>query len=397
MPRGIRGHKLNSIELFAGVGGLAMGVSKAGFEQLFSVEQNRRCCETINLNIKNGLLDLNDWDVLNSRIEDSDFSFFSDSVDLISGGPPCQPFSLGGKHLGNLDKRDGFPHAIEAIRVVRPKAFLFENVRGLTNKKFSNYFEYVKLCLTYPDHLKKENETWEEHLSRLEDFHSCGKIIGLNYKVLSKVINAADYGVPQKRERVFIVGFRSDLGVKWHFPMPTHSQKALIWSQKTGEYWDNYGISNKKRKLSHGVLAQFNKINEEPSSRPWKTLRDAISGLPKPTSQTMDEFRFHNHELRLGAKPYPGHTGSLLDEPSKTLKAGSHGVPGGENMIRNYDDSVRYFTIRESARLQTFSDDFKFDCAWGQAMWQLGNAVPVELSMLLSNSIKDSLLNSSKG
>lgn len=99
-----------------------------------------------------------------------------------------------------------------------------------------------------------------------------------------------------------------------------------------------------------------------------------VEGLPEPMEQGCEEYR--EHVLKKGAKSYPGHTGSPLDEPSKVLKAGVHGVPGGETTLRHNDGSVRYFTVREAARIQTFPDNFEFSGAWSENMRQLGNAVP---------------------
>ncbi|MDQ7058252.1 MAG: DNA cytosine methyltransferase [Ghiorsea sp.] len=96
---------------------------------------------------------------------------------------------------------------------------------------------------------------------------------------------------------------------------------------------------------------------------------------------------YNNHKFRNGAKSYPGHTGSPIDEPSKTLKAGDHGVPGGENMIRYNDNSIRYFTVREAARLQTFPDDYHLSGVWSECMRQLGNAVPVSLAEVVAQSV----------
>ena len=127
----------------------------------------------------------------------------------------------------------------------------------------------------------------------------------------------------------------------------------------------------------------------EPQQKPWITVRDALADLPDPKSS---HAKFYNHhEFKDGAKIYLGHTGSYIDDPSKALKAGGHGVPGGENMIRFEDGSVRYFTVRESARIQTFPDSFEFQGAWGEVMRQLGNAVPTELSRKVGQSIFQSL------
>jgi DNA (cytosine-5)-methyltransferase 1 len=124
-----------------------------------------------------------------------------------------------------------------------------------------------------------------------------------------------------------------------------------------------------------------------PPQLPWFTVRDAISDLPRPAkSRTLDEPGL-NHFFIPGARKYVGHSGSPLDEPAKTLKAGVHGVPGGENTLAMPDGSVRYFTIRESARLQTFPDDFVFPCSWTESMRQIGNAVPVQLAELISRKL----------
>jgi DNA (cytosine-5)-methyltransferase 1 len=123
---------------------------------------------------------------------------------------------------------------------------------------------------------------------------------------------------------------------------------------------------------------------------PWLTVRDAISDLPDP--ERFPTNKIPNHRFNPGARSYPGHTGSPLDEPAKTLKAGDHGVPGGENMLTRPDGSLRYFTVREAARLQTFPDDYVFRGAWTEAMRQLGNAVPVRLAKVVASSVARTLL-----
>jgi DNA (cytosine-5)-methyltransferase 1 len=124
-----------------------------------------------------------------------------------------------------------------------------------------------------------------------------------------------------------------------------------------------------------------------PDEQPWRTVADALVGLPDPTKAISADIIVHNHRYQPGARSYPGHTGSPLHEPAKTLKAGVHGVPGGENMLRRPDGSVRYFTVRESARLQTFPDDYVFHGSWTETMRQLGNAVPVELAAVVGRSV----------
>ncbi len=322
------------------------------------------------------------------------FSELAESIDIVTGGPPCQPFSMGGLHRAFLDARDMFPQAIRAVRELRPRAFVFENVKGLTRATFANYLEYIRLQLRHPDLSAKPRETWHAHLVRLEDYETKGKFKGLQYNVVMRVLNAANFGVPQKRERVLIVGFRSDTGVEWHFPDHTHSQDALLWSQwKTEEYWDQHKVAKRNRPQDAMGKARALKLREQPTGQPWNTVRDAIADLPDPERHPLlAAARFADHRFQPGARSYPGHTGSPMDEPAKTLKAGVHGVPGGENMLRRADGSVRYFTVRESARLQTFPDEMIFHGSWSETMRQLGNAVPTKLAHVVVQKVRDSLI-----
>ena len=124
---------------------------------------------------------------------------------------------------------------------------------------------------------------------------------------------------------------------------------------------------------------------------PWRTVRDAISDLPSVVPGVACS-KVPNHYCAAGAKSYPGHTGSPLDAPAKTLKAGDHGVPGGENMVRLMDESVRYFTVRESARLQSFPDEWVFEGSWTESMRQLGNAVPVKMVEAIATELYRTLV-----
>ena len=211
----------------------------------------------------------------------------------------------------------------------------------------------------------------------------------MHYRVVSQILNAADYGIPQKRERVFIVGFRSDLETEWNVPQPTHSEEALIWSQTCeNDYWDRHAVARIDRRADYGnARVGRPRRRSRPTLKPWRTVRDAIADLPDPELDPRSATEYPNHRVQPGARSYAGHTGSPLDEPAKTLKAGDHGVPGGENMLRRPDGSVRYFSVRESARLQTFPDDFLFHGSWSETMRQLGNAVPVSLSAIVANSV----------
>lgn len=372
---------INSLELFSGAGGLAKGIELAGATHKAFVEWNTDACKTLRINYLPEV-------IFETDVRKFDFREFS-NIDLIAGGPPCQPFSIGGNHKGFEDDRDMFPFAIKSIKSLTPKAFIFENVKGLLRKSFSTYFHYIILQLTYPDIAKKNLSTWVEHLSELEKIHTKGIYDGVKYNVIFRLINAADFGVPQKRERVIIVGIRDDLNLSWNFPSPTHSEESLLWSKYvTEEYWNKNEIRPSDEDLLI-LKSQKNKLTRKygmftPPEKPWVTVRDSIKDLPDPRYN----FEVHKeHFFRDGARIYAGHTGSYIDEPAKTLKAGDHGVPGGENMIRFRDGSVRYFTILEAKRMQTFPDDYFIEGSWTEAMRQLGNAVPVQLGYIFGKSL----------
>jgi DNA (cytosine-5)-methyltransferase 1 len=288
-----------------------------------------------------------------------------------------------------------FPEAVRAVRELRPKAFIFENVKGLMRETFADYFEYIYLQMMYPSLTRTKPESWREHRSRLEKHHTSHSD-RTEYSVVFRLLNAANYGVPQRRERVFFVGFRSDLGVKWTFPDGEFAENMLLKSQwVTGKYWDRHKVQKQDRPvLTDRQRARVERIRVDGDSLfdadklPWLTVRDAISDLPNPEN---GHSEIANHVFNPGARSYPGHTGSPLDEPAKTLKAGDHGVPGGENMLARVDGSIRYFTVREAARLQTFPDDYRFQGAWTEAMRQLGNAVPVRLAETVAKSVANAL------
>ncbi len=373
-----------------------MGASLAGFTPDAVIEWDKWACDTIRENQQRRNPLVTDWPLHEGDVRLFDFSGISGEIDLVAGGPPCQPFSLGGKHRAYSDKRDMFPTTIDVVRKLHPKAFLVENVKGLTRATFANYLQYTLLQLTFPELTIGRKETWLEHLARLEKEKTSGKMKGLAYDVVCRVVNAADYGIPQRRERVFIVGFRHDMEVRWSFPEATHSHDALLHSQYvSGEYWDKHEVSLKARPQveakSTARIERLRAFSQSSLGQPWLTVRDALQGLPDPRKVKLAS-RHYNHVFQDGARVYKGHTGSPLDLPAKTLKAGDHGVPGGENMLVMPSGEARYFTVRESARLQTFPDTYVFHGSWTETMRQLGNAVPVALARIMMGSVAEKLL-----
>lgn len=380
----MQGGKLTSFELFAGAGGLALGTELAGFASLGTIEWDKWACETMIDNQRRGYPLVRDWRVHHMDVRDFDWASVVSDVDLLAGGPPCQPFSIGGRGRAHDDTRDMFPAMIGAVHALKPRAFVVENVKGLLRSQFSDYYQYILLRLEFPERPIRARENWVDHLRRLQKAKTSSDAgySELTYNVIPTLVNAADYGVPQRRERVFIIGFRSDLGIKWSFPNPTHSKAALKWAQRDGgEYWERHGVRR--------ATGAANPKEPGDGRLPWVTVRDALVGLPEPS---LDEKVALNNEPRGGAKQYPGHTGSVLDQPSKTLKAGVHGVPGGENMLIRDDGVPRYYSVREAARIQTFPDGYRLNGSWTEAMRQLGNAVPVRLAQVVTSSIAQSLI-----
>ncbi|MCV3239582.1 DNA (cytosine-5-)-methyltransferase [Mesorhizobium sp. ZC-5] len=375
---------MRSVELFSGCGGLALGLAQAGFEHLLLVERDRHSVENVQHNIGRGIEHVGHWEVHSKDVRAVNWRIFKDLVEFVAGGPPCQPFSIGGLHRGEEDARDMWPEAVRAIREITPKGFLFENVRGLLRLKFADHLDWIKLSLTEPYLAQRDNEDRGSHLRRLRNRETEGA-----YKVMVIKVNAADYGAPQKRHRVLFLGVHKSAASSIEAPRPTHSRERLLWDQYvTGEYWRRHCVRKPPISPNNAMdcltVESLRIEGREPEELPWVTVRDAIADLGEPGSQV----KIANHVLQLGARAYPGHTGSPIDEPAKALKAGVHGVPGGENMIAFADGSVRYFTVREAARLQGLPDDYEFVGSWTENMRQLGNAAPVQLAASFGRHIR---------
>ena len=213
-----------------------MGLERAGFEPLALIEIDKDAADTLKLNRP-------DWNVIQTDVRLINYKPFEEKIQLLAGGPPCQPFSLGGKHMADNDKRDMFPEAVRAVRELKPRAFIFENVQGILRKNFRTYFDYILLQLQYPE-IVQVDESYQEHFARLEKYKTEGHSDGLTYRTLFKIVNVADYGIPQIRRRVIIVGFRNDFNVNWSFPLPTHSEEVLKYSKWISKsYWAEHGLT----------------------------------------------------------------------------------------------------------------------------------------------------------
>ncbi len=370
-----------SVELFAGAGGMALGMLQAGFEHDQLVELHAAPCEILRTNAERDpalwksenirQMDVRKW--LKERITRQ-----LRDIDLVAGGPPCQPFSIGGARAGHADDRNMFPVAVDVIRELRPKTFVFENVPGLLRDNFLPYYLYIVDCLTRPSIQPRADEDWTAHHDRIRRARR-----QVEYHVHWEIVDAADLGIPQTRKRVFIIGIRADVdgADTWKKLRPTHSRAALLHSQwVSGTYWAEHGLSPPTMpEKFRAQVSQLRRSDEVPGEQRWRTTRDGITDLPCPIDG-VEAPGVLNHQGIPGARTYRGHTGGWFDWPAKTLKAGVHGVCGGEGMIRFTDGSIRYLTVREAARIQTFPDDYHLPALRSAAMRALGNAVAVDVA-----------------
>ena len=365
------------INLFAGAGGLALALRKAEFSQARFYEIDHYSCEALRRNIESRRSTLS-GQVHEGDIRDVDWRSMEAGVRLIAGAVPCQPFSLAGNHHAEHDGRNLFPEVLRAVHLLRPAAVLLENVRGLLRTGFQPYFEYVLRQLECPSLPPMRGESWQRHDQRIRR-HQCSVGYQSDYHVVWRLLDAADFGVPQNRLRVFIVATRIGLPA-YIFPQATHSKDALLRAQRSGEYWKRHGIFKPHAPSRNGA-----ELDDDDGRLPWLTVRDALQGLPEASNA--EDGAWMNHWTIPGARSYPGHTGSVLDWPSKTLKAGVHGVPGGENSLQD-NGGIRYYTLREAARLQTFPDFHLFDGARLHVTRQIGNAVPQRLAAAVAAHLK---------
>ncbi len=429
-----------SVELFAGGGGLAIAVHQAGFRPLLFNEWAKRACQTL---AANGAQRVPDGEkpslpevgepvpLIEGDVQKVNLTYLNGWVDVVAGGPPCQPFSLGGIAKGDEDHRNMFPQMFRAIREIQPKAVICENVRGLLRPSFKPYFDYIQRELKLPFERRKSDATWHEHdailRKRLRSVPDEER-----YEVVMTPVNAADYGVPQIRHRVMLIAFRTDLGVdvdafRKTVTISKFSQEALFRSIRSGEYWKRHAsIASIPQHVIDRVEARLPKVLKEDDCQPWRTLRDAINGFgvgqksdaggdKEPLLDSLPPVPLDQLDMRTvqggipdhvgwpGARIYDGHTPNELDNPAKTVKAGVHGVPGGESVMllderasevnspNGWRYLHRYMTVRETARVMTFPDDWKLAGPRGEKMRQLGNAVPVSLGSFFAQAVANAL------
>ena len=330
-----------SIELFAGAGGLALGLEQAGFEHIGLVEFDRSAANTLIFNRPQWKVLCEDIAITTQKDLEKEFNIQKGELDLLSGGAPCQSFSYAGKRLGLQDVRGTmFYHYATFLEKLQPKMFLFENVRGL---------------LTHD-----KGKTYQTILSIFEE---------QGYKTMHAVLNAWDYGVPQKRERLITVGIRNDLVNKCSFIFPKKH---------------NY------RPIMRDVKLDVNPSKDE--CERYSEYKEKIFALIPPGGYWRDiDPEIAKEYMKTCWYMGGGRTGILrrigLDEPSLTVLTS----PGMKQTDRCHPIEVRPFSYRENARIQTFPDTWGFWGKLSEKYKQVGNAVPVNLAKEIGIAIKNTL------
>ena len=340
VPKSIKGKKrFATIELFAGAGGLALGLEKAGFEAIGLIEVDKAAATTLKANRP-------EWNVINDDIANISvldlekvFSIQVGELDLLSGGAPCQSFSYAGKRLGLEDARGTlFYHYAVFLQKLKPKAFIFENVRGLLTHNKGRTYQTIS-----------------------DIFADSG------YVIKKEIMNAWDYGVAQKRERLITIGIRNDLSSTLTVDLPKpHKDKPLLRDilfdvpQSAGAQYSEY-----KRKIFELV----------PPGGYWRDIPEDIAKEYMKSCWDMEG----------------GRTGILrrlsLDEPSLAVLTS----PSQKQTDRCHPLEARPFTVRENARCQCFPDDWEFFGSIGQQYRQVGNAVPVNFAYEIAKKIYEGL------
>ncbi|BET10749.1 DNA cytosine methyltransferase [Pandoraea sputorum] len=318
------------IDLFAGAGGLSLGLKKAGWKTVAAAEYDRAACETYRRNF-DGV------NVLEGDVRGVDWRGFRGKIDLVAGGPPCQPFSVAGNQLAHEDDRDMLPEFVRAIREIRPQLLLMENVAGLTTSRNLPYFE-----------------------ARLDELRRLG------YDLHFKVLNAADYGVPQERMRVIVLG---GLNSRPEFPRASHGT-----SKKPHLSASSALVDVPEDEPNKAIITYAKNPVIRPS--PWAGMLVNGGGRPinlAEPAQTIPASAGGNRTHIIDA------SGVLLDYHAHLLKGGTprSGIVSG----------TRRLTLRESARLQSFPDGFAFAGEKSAKFRQVGNAVPPDLGQAIGTAL----------
>lgn len=322
------------LELFAGAGGLAVGLEKSGLKCAALNELDPWACKTLRKNRPQ-------WNVLEGDIRTFNFEEYRDQIDVVTGGFPCQAFSYAGKKLGLDDARGTlFYEFARAVQEVKPAICIGENVRGLLSHE--------------------KGKTLQGMISILDE---------IGYRVMPiQILKAVQYRVPQKRERLILVGVRKDISIDYYYPRTHNKMYNLKDALKGG------GLYKTDVPISDGAKYPFAKKKILDMIPPRGYWRDLPIDLQK---------EYMGGSFYLGG----GKTGMARrigwDEPSLTLTCS----PAQKQTERCHPDETRPFTVREYARIQTFPDDWVFAGSIAQQYKQIGNAVPVNMGQEIGYSI----------
>ncbi|EIN14787.1 Cytosine-specific methyltransferase [Mycoplasmopsis agalactiae 14628] len=331
--------KFKSIELFAGAGGLALGLEKAGFDHIGLVEFDKVACQTLRNNRPSW--NVYEEDIRKTALKDleKEFKIKKYELDLLSGGAPCQSFSYAGKRLGLEDTRGTlFYYYALFLNKLQPKMFLFESVKGMLTHDKGKTFETI--CQIFKQQ---------------------------NYQITYKVLNALDYDVAQKRERLIVIGIRNDIVNNINFSFPKASEKTLVLKDILLDVPKSEGAKYSKAKEDIFKLV--------PPGGCWKDIDPKISREYMKSCWDMEG----------------GRTGILrrlsFDEPSLTILT----TPQMKQTERCHPTETRPLTIRETARIQSFPDEWQFFGSIASQYRQIGNGVPVNLAKAIGKSIIEAL------
>lgn len=333
------GGKLTSLDLFSGAGGLSIGLEEAGFKTVGALDSDEDSCNTFK--------DILGVEPVNEPINGQDFSRFVD-VDVVVGGPPCQPFSTGGKRLGADDDRDMVPAFREVVASLKPLAFLMENVAGLTVGKRKAYLEQLK-----------------------KDLKDAG------YRVTPALLNAAHYGVPQKRRRLFLVGLRKD-----RFSQP------FVFPDKT------HGPGTARPFVTPGDLLSKHKQIGQPNESPVVYAKNPQL-RPSPYHGLL--FNGGGRALHMNEPSHTilasagGNKTHFVDTQDEVPPYHAHLMEGGEPRVGSLP-GARRLSVAESALLQTFPPGKKFHGSRSSQYTQVGNAVPPKLAEAIGRQLAAHLL-----
>lgn len=322
------------LELFAGAGGLAIGLEKSGLKCVALNEIDKWACQTLRSNRPN-------WKVLEGDIKKFNFKEYKNKVDIVTGGFPCQAFSYAGKKLGLKDARGTlFYEFARVVKEVNPPICIGENVRGLLSHE--------------------QGKTLQGMISILDE---------IGYKVVPvQVLKAIHYRVPQKRERLILVGVRKDIALDYKYPTPHNKIYTLNDALKKGVLF--------KSDVPHSEGAKYPKSKSDilklvPPKGYWRDLPEDIQ----------KDYMGGSYYLGGGKTGMARRIG--WDEPCLTLTCS----PAQKQTERCHPDETRPFTVREYARIQTFPDEWKFEGSLAQQYKQIGNAVPVNLAEEIGYSL----------